>query len=370
MLSLPERRIAVAPALVGLFPKSVYTPGEEARAMRIAIESARGAYRRPLPVYLGRKKLGYVFDDHRHKRVLWRTAATSIADIEAAIANGQGWKSEFYKNNTAGAGSLTGLWYDMYPNQGNPPPPSSPYSGAALTARAFTESMPGGIRHGGNVGSNFKQIAHISGSINSSSSALLFYDRCVAYDNCLFSASLQSMVNTVASPRYVTNGDGGMQIGCSSITGTGAGPVTLAALNYVNDQGSSASVPITTNHVSVTPSRSAFASSYGAELVCPYCTNAAGCSGAWIELAAADMGVQNITNITWSAADGTNTYCLFLARELAVSILPASNTQWDADQITGFMNYEQVVDGAYVCFMEWCTQGTAAAGGRLEFVWS
>ena len=370
MLPTQHSRIIAAPALIGLFPKSIYTPSEEARAMRFAIASAPGAYRRPLPVYLGRKKLGYVFDDHRRKRVLWRTAATGIADIEAALANGQGWKSEFYKNNTAGAGSLTGLWYDMYPNQGNPPPPSSPYSGTALTARAFTDAMPGCIRSGTPAGSAFKQLAHISAQINSSSTVLLFYDRCAAYDNCLFSASLQNMVNTIPSPRYVTNGDGGMQIGCESITGTGVGPVTLAALDYINDQGSSASVPIQTNHVSVVPSRSAFSATYGAELVCPYCTNAAGTSGAWIELAAGDMGVQSITDITWSAADGTNTYSLFLARELAVSVIPNSATYWEADQITGFMNYERIHDGAYISFMEWCTQGSAAATGRLEFVWS
>lgn len=372
MLVTPDRRIAVAPALIGLFPKSIYTPSEEARAMRLAIESAPGAYRRPLPVYLGHKKVGYVFDDHRRKRVLWRTAATGIADLEAAVVSGQGWRQVFYKPNTAGGGSLNGLWYDMYPNQGNPPPPASPYSGTALTSRSFVDTSPGSIRHGGPQSGKFKQFANVSGLLVSAATGmvLLFYDRCLAYDNNLFSASLQSMTNTVPSLRYVTTGDGGMQIGITSITGTGVGPVTLASLNYVNDGGSSQSVPIQTNHVGVTPSRSPFASTYGAEIVFPYCPNAGGSSGAWVELATGDMGVHSVTDITWSAADSTNTTCIFLARELAISVVPLSTNNWDTDQVTAFMNYEQIQDGAYICFLEWATIASASVEGNIKFVWT
>lgn len=369
MLVTPHSK---APALVGLFPKSIYTPGEEARAMRLAIASAPGAYRRPLPVYLGHKKLGYVFDDHRNHRVLYRTAATSIADLEAAYSAGQYWRQTFYKPNTAGAGALTTIWYDMYPNQGNPPPPASPYSGTALTARSFVNTMPGCIHHGPSVGSSFKQFSNLSGLNLSAATGTvcLFYDRCLAYDNCLYSASLQSMTNTVPSLRYVTNGDGGMQIGMTSITGTGAGPVTLSALTYVNSAGSSATVPIVTNHNNVLANRSAFGSTYGAEFVFPYSAAAAGSGGAWVEPAAGDMGVQSITDITWSAADGANTYCLFLARELAVSIVPTANSNWDVDQITAFMNYERVLDGAYIAFMTWATGNSGTVEGHVEFLWT
>jgi hypothetical protein len=363
---------AEAPALVGLLPKSIYTPGEEDRAWDLAVRAAPGASSRPLPVWLGRKKLGYILHDRRGRVFTYHTAATGLNDIEAAFAAGQKWRTTFRKPNTAGAGSVDSLWYDMYPNQGDPGSLGTPYSGTALTARSFVDTMPSGIKHGPSVGSLIKKFSKLNCRLSSGGHGivLLFYDRVIAYDNCLYSASLQNMTNTVTVPRYGSNGAGGLQIGCSSITGTGVGPVTLAALSYTNDQGSTASAPIQTNHVSVTPSRSAFLATYGAELVFPYCTNAAGTSGAWVELAAADLGVQKINSITWSAADGTNTYSLFLARELAISVLPASATQWEADQITGFMNYERIVDGAYICFMEWCTQGNAAVYGRLEFVWS
>ena len=339
--------------------------------MKLAIQSAPGAYRRPLPVYLGHKKLGYVFDDHRNKRVLYRTAATGIADIEAAFAKGQTWRSVYYKPNTAGAGSLTTLWYDMYPNQGNPAPPSSPYSGTALTARSFNDTMIGCIRHGGNVGSSYKQISSINTQLISAStgSVLLWYDRVIAYDNNLYSASLQSFTNTVTAPRYNTTGDGGLQICVTSITGTGTGPVTLSALSYVNDSGTTNSAPIQTNHASVVASRSAFSSTYGAEVVFPF-TTGGGSAGAWVELAAGDMGVHQVNSITWSAADGTNTTCVFLARELAISVAPISATSWTVEQVTAFMNYERIVDGAYISFMEWATQASGTFEGQIEFVWT
>lgn len=361
----------VAPALIGLLPKSIYTPGEEGRAWDLAIAAAPGAFTRPLPVWLGRKKLGYIFHD-RVSDCVFYTSATSIGDIEAAVLAGQTWTTIFRKANTAGAGALTTIWYDMYPNQGDPGSLGTPYSGTALTARSFTDTMPSGIRHGPNVGparKKFSRITSLSAS-GSTGTVLLWYDRVIGYDNNLYSASLQSMTNTVTAPRYGSNGSGGLQIGMTSITGTGAGPVALAALSYVNDSGSTASAAIQTNHVDVLPNRTAFLSTYGAEHVFPYSTGGGGSTGAWVELAVSDLGVQQINSITWSAADGANTYCLFLARELAVSVVPYVGTHWESDQITAFMNYERVVDGAYLSFMEWSTIQSGTLEGHAEFVWT
>lgn len=364
---------AEAPALIGLLPKSIYTPGEEDRAWDLAVRSAPGASCRPLPVWLGRKKLGYILNDSRSGRVFtYHAAATGLSDIEAAFTAGQKWRTTFRKPNTAGAGSLDGLWYDMYPNQGDPGSLGTPYSGTALTARSFVDTMASGIRHGPNVGSLIKKFSKLNCRLSSGGHGLvlMFYDRVIAYDNCLYSASLQSMTNTVTAPRYVSNGSGGLQICVTSITGTGVGPVNLSALSYVNDAGSTVSAPIQTNHVGVTPSRSAFANTYGAEVVFPYCAGGAGGDGAWVELAAGDMGVHQVNSLTWSATDGTNTYCVFLARELAVSVIPFSSTNWEMDQITAFMNYERVLDGAYISFMEWSTIGSGSLEGWLEFVWT
>lgn len=367
MLVQPHRR---APALVGLLPKSIYTPGEEDRAWALAFAAAPGAFKHPLPVYLGRKKLGYIVDDPKHNCIRYSTAATSVSDLQAAAVAGQRWRTVFRKPNTAGGGALTTLWYDMYPNQGDPGSLGTPYSGTALTARSFVDTMPSCIRSGPAVGSLIKKFSKVTVESASASTGtvLLWYDRVIAYDNCLYSASLQNMVNTVTAPRYGSNGAGGLQICMNSITGTGVGPVTLSALAYVNDQGVTAAAPIQTNHVAVTPNRTAFLSTYGAEVVFPSSANSS--DGAWVELAVGDLGVQKINSITWSAADGTNTYCLFLARELAVTVIPYSATHWETDYLLAFMDYERVLDGAYISFMEWSTIASGSMQGHVEFLWT
>lgn len=358
-----------SPALVGLYPKSRYGECDEARAWRLALSAIAGT-KIVQPVYLGRKKLGYAMGDPTNRRVLWCTFST-LKDLDAKFgAGGQNWKQAFFKTNTGGGAASNVIWYDLWPNSGHPAPPASPFSGTANTARSFTDTAAGSLYHGGNASPNYKQIVRSSFANSAGQTLLWIYDRVIAYDNCTYTTSPTSMINTVTAPRYGANGAGGLQICCTCISGTGAGPVALSALNYVNDQGSAAVVPIQTGSVSVFPSRSGFSAAFGAEVTLPYDAAAAWGLGPFVTLANQDLGVQSITSYQFSATDGANTHCLALMRPLAVMVGVSANVTWQSDEVTMFPNFEPVLDGAHLSFLAFPTPNPGTAMGYVEFAWT
>lgn len=358
-----------APALIGLLPKSKYSAVDEARAIRLAAFATMGC-KVMLPVYLGRKRLGYVVGDPENKRTLWFAGAANITALRAAIAGGQYTRSAFFKNNSAG-GPSTVLWYDLWSEQGDPAPPSSPYGGTASTARALDNTVIGGIQHGPDVSTSyFKQIGLISASVSNIQTLLTIYDRVLQYDGNPYSTSTTTMTNTIPPPRYNTTGDGGMQIMMTvGLTGTGAGPVALAALGYTNDQGSAETVPIQTNQNTVAPNLTAFGTTFGAEIVCPYSGGSSNAVGPFICLSQNDLGVHNVTSLQFSATDGTNKCTLALVRPIAHIVIPNSGVFWETDYIAQIMNFEQVHDKAHISLL--CYPGPAGnVYGSVEFVWS
>lgn len=361
---------ARAPALLRVFPKTVYGEVAEAEAWQRALVAMRdSAHGQILPIWFLRKRLGWAVNDRRRCCVYWRCAAIGIADIEAARGLGQSWRTTFYKNNSAGAGALSTLWYDMWSCQGQPSAGASPYSGTALTGRAFTNNSPaGGIQMGPPVGSMIKQFGKLWPSVTVTAPTLFkFYDRTYAYDNCTYSSSLQNLVTTVTVPRYASNGAGGLQVCLTGISGSPSVAMTLAAMAYVNDQGSSASAPIQTNFVTVCSGRTAWATTYGSEVLFP--CSGQDSAGNFFELAPQDLGVQKLSSITWSATDAA-TYCLFLARDLAVVTVPVAGVHCDHDQVTEFMNYERIHDGAHVSFFMAPTIASAGFHGSIETLWT
>jgi hypothetical protein len=390
-----------SPHVQGVAPRSVYGAGEDARAIAIAREAAKGNIR-PLPVIAARRVIGVVggreaFSDEtqftplRHgarmselRRTIadmidvqrddsiWRARqhqelmpVTDANQISDSMSNGKSGATFFSK--TPSAAMIANNWYDYWPLAGSPN--AGGIAGTARTAQRWDDTSTGALNHRGNVSTDTKHTASLM-MINQANTPLTMpYDRVGSWDACSFTTSNQTFTNTLSPQRYNAGAPGLLPVMVTN-TVLSATATNLMRFAYTDQGGTTAQLMPTGTTVSAIVSAAAPTTTLGARVIAP---STSANTFPWIfhlPLASGDSGMRVPEDYTWSAAN-TGTFTLIGMYPFGYILNPVAAIPAEKDFIYQMPALERMYDGACVSFMAFVPAATAIAiaQGRLSFLW-
>ena len=338
-----------------------------------------------IPVIYGRRIVGEVRGDPDRGRTLVRCGGFPYDDYDTAVAKkSTGKHYAVYWTKGLSSTAVIDNWYDLWGVEGNPQ--KGAWTGTARTARVFTNATTGALNCGNAVSPFIKYLTRTSGYSQGSVQAALIYDRVLSYDACTMTASSQNMTNTLTATRYVTArafplaSDPGLQIFVEADTVHSATAANLSVLNYTDQDGNGPNAIPTTPTLAKIVSVAAPTATLGARCVIqtpgvttksanPYLTLA---NAATSSSGAAQQGVKNILNYTWSAAPtGTVSFVLQFPIALFADMATAGQC-FDADFIYGLevANKRVYDDACLSCLYNPHVAVNSSMHGWSEFGWT
>jgi hypothetical protein len=365
----------ISPAIVGLNPKSTHGPCDEARVWVAAIRAAVGI---PitLPVYFGRRRIGWVRGDSMLSIVYWTSNANISGYDDILNAN---YNSRSFSYSWSKVVNLTtaGQWFDLWTSTGNPG--IGTYTAAAFTSRALTNLDPGCMPWAavspfqrGNV--NFC-AGSVGGNVNSVPGMVLVYDRVLAYEAISYNANAsQALVNSVPAPRYANAQQGGLQCMITVQTTIGATATTLNALVYTNQGGAGGRNVKTTPTINMLVSKAVDNGFAGQFVIAPAYNTSTVVASPFLPLQDGDQGMSSIQSFTTSAAN-SGTICFALVKPIAycpVLLGGSTATYHVRDTIQQVQNLEPILDGACLSLAAQVTAVISNSGfmGEMATVWN
>lgn len=400
-----------SPHVQGIAPRSIYGHGEKERAIGIALEGARGNIR-PVPVIAARKIIGLaqgrdpfspharfvelpdghtfseraqliadMIQDHRETSIaqapavararttaeLWR--AMPFADqneITDSCSLGKFGRTIWVKTQTSAM--IANNWYDLWPLTGNPGPGS--VAGTARTSQRWDDTSVGSLNHRGNVSTDTKHLLGKWGHVQANTPMFMFGDRVTSADNCTFSTSNQTFVNTLGPLRYVSSGEPGLLPTVATCTVFNSTAFNLSRYAYTDDAGNTGQLMPTTPTVSGIVSAAAPTTALGARIWAPSTSANTYTWGYHLPLLPGDSGVRASEDYTASAAN-TGTFSNVLMHPLSYLIVPVAGVPVEQDVIYQMPELERIFDGACVqlwAFVPAATAMTVAQCG-ISFGW-
>lgn len=358
--------------------KSRFGACDDARAMVRAINAARGV---PdiTPVFYGGRLVGWTKGGHRSPIVTWRPARpgehetlrcviTTYDGMINACTAGKADMSDWTKTHTTAP--VANNYYDLWPCGGKPT--VGPYGGAAFTAVQKSDATVGSLWTRGNVSTDVKvsRYAYAKASAGATPPTIQVYDRVLTYEACTFNANVnQAMTNGVAAQRYISAGQGGLQLMFTGQTVLGATAANLTTCTYVDQDGNAGALVPQTPVPAVIVSAAAPTATLGARVVAPSTTTATLPWGPYLPLATGDSGARSITNFTTSAAN-TGTMCFVMCKPLATIPLDVAGKTQLIDLVQQTPGMERIYDGACIAMMAYFPVATAATlDGGFAYVW-
>ena len=265
-------------------------------------------------------------------------------------------------NKTATTGPVGANWYHLW-TVGGMPAAGATYPGVALAFQQTTDTTVGALYTGGNKLPDYKDLIYMNGMANSGSPppTIWLVDQ-VGYYPLTQSAVAQVFDNTTPPNRYVTVGQGGLQMSLVGAAAGGATASNITTLTYVDQDGNPGATMPTSPAVAVTVSVAAPTSTLGSRVLTTV-------GGPFLPLMAGDSGVQQLTNITFSAAN-TGLEAIVLVRPLAVLPLPTALTYGERDLVNQIASLERVYDGACLMFMVYFATSTGTnIMGEVDVAW-
>ena len=356
--------------------KTLHGPLDEDRALGRAIEANAGIID-VLPVFFGGRLIAFTRGYSRSRVVAWRRARhreileatiTTYDGMIAAATAGKSDMTDWTKTHTTAP--IANNYYDLWPVGGKPT--AGTYPGAARTAVQWNESSTGAIFHRGNVSPDVKNSRYIFGQATAGATppTIQLYDRVLSYDACGFaSGSNQTMVNTLPAQRYISAGQGGLQLMITVQTVLGTTVTNLTQVSYTDNAGNTGSLVPQTPVPSIIVSAAAPTTTLGARVVAPSTSPATLPWGPYMPLAAGDSGMRAVENYTTSAAN-TGTMCWVLCKPLATLPLDSAGRTQFMDLVQMTPGMERIYDGACLAIMVYFPVGTAATiNGGFGYVW-
>jgi hypothetical protein len=289
---------------------------------------------------------------------------TSMDDLYSEITNGKFNRADWNKI-TGGAAYTAGRWYDLSPLNGTPV--ANAWAGTALNWRTCDETTGNGTQifglpHGGNVTPDTKHglnVGAMSAVATAVPGVLMLVDMQGYYPGINMNVgTAQTLVGT-PTLRY-TNGVGVRPY--LVVTATTGATAHNIALSYTNNAGTSGrALPVT---VSAT-----------ASAIAPHITHsgtAANNYGPFLPLAGGDLGVQSVQSITLSAASGSGTAALVLARPILQLPITTVSILSERDLVNQLPSMPRIMDGACLTWLYFAGAATAANTnfyGHLESAW-
>lgn len=288
----------------------------------------------------------------------------SIDQLVSNITSGQFQRTDWNKI-TGGSAYTAGRWYDFSALAGTPV--ANAWAGTALAWRSCDETTGNGTQifglpHGGNVSALTKHILNVSaitGVATGVPGQLMLVDMQGYYPGINMNVATAQTLTGSPTLRY-TNGAGVRPF--LVVTATTGATAHNVALSYTNQAGTAGrALPVT---VACT-----------ASAITPHITHAGTAAnnyGPFLPLASGDTGVQSVQTVTISAASGSGTGALVLARPLLTIPLTTVSVATERDLLNQIPSLPRVFDGACLTWLYFAGAATAASTnfyGAVELGW-
>jgi hypothetical protein len=290
---------------------------------------------------------------------------SSIDDlVSETTANGKYWRNDWNKI-TGASGFTAGRFYDFSQLAGTPV--ANAYAGTALAWTTCDEAAGNGtqifgLRHGGNVSTDTKHILNasaITAVATGVPSQLMLVDIQGYYPGINMNVATAQTLTGSPTLRY-SNGNG-VRAFLAVTTATGATAHNVA-LSYTNQAATSGrTLPVT-----VACTASAIAGHI------THSGTAANNYGPFLPLANGDFGIQSVQTVTISAASGSGTAALVLARPLFSIPLTTATVASERDFINQLPSLPRVFDGACLTWLYFAGASTGASTnfyGSVDVGW-
>ncbi len=289
---------------------------------------------------------------------------TGFANLTALVnAHDAGRVQYWTYRKTPAVITVAGAWYDYSLSPGNPAPQY--YAAAPLVAQRLSQSVDGGLRHGGNVAPLTKYLRRITGMVVAAAGVpqrvalcdyLLFYPFCD-----MGTTDAQTMTNVQTVPRYET-GDG-VQIMAVLVAPHGLAGDSFT-VTYTNSAGVGGRV--TPLHTMTT------ATAVNGTILTTQQTGT-GRFGPFLALRAGDTGVRSIESVQCAAGTDVGLFTLVLVKPLADFTVRGIDAPTEVDFATdAALKLPVVQDDAYLNFLA-CPNGSLTGVplfGDLTFCWN
>lgn len=290
-------------------------------------------------------------------------AITSLNSMMAAISAGQQWRQDFNKITGASA-YAAGRAYDMTSLAGRPI--ANAWAGTSLTFTECDEAAGNGtqifgIRHGGNVSPDIKQLLNMGAMATAATgipSTLLLVDIEGYWPGISNNTTSAQTLSGTPSLRS-TNGEGCLLYWVQ----TGAAGATAQNINvsYTDQAGNTGNtLPVT---VAMTASAIVGHISHAGVAANNYTP--------FLPLANGDYGVRNVASVTFSAAN-TGTGALVLAKPIMEIPLGVASLYHNKDMLSQTPSLPVIPDGACLGFILIAGGAVAASTtfvGHIQTVW-
>lgn len=282
-------------------------------------------------------------------------ALQSVDNLIASLASSKEYQYVWQKTFATVTMAST-RWYDMSPYIGSPT--ANLWSGTSLACQNVTDTTGFGIPHGGNVSPLTKHLLTQSVLTSNTSAVpgfLVIQDMQCYWPGINMNSNAQQNLTGTPTLRYA-NGEG-CRLYLVITTTTGASAHNLSA-SYTNQAGTTGrAFPATVYCTS--------------SAVVSHLTASGSSFGPYLPLAAGDSGVQNVANVTLTAASGAGTAALVLARPLAYIPVTTANVACALDYLNILPSLPVVKDGACLTmlYIPAANASAAVVMGTTGFVW-
>lgn len=283
------------------------------------------------------------------------------AVVDAELA-GKSWYTGFRK--TPAVVTVAGTWYDYSMAPGYPVPQY--YAAAPLTHAPLSQSIDGGIPHGGAVSPSTKHLRQLL-AINGTAAAvpqrlvLLDYIAFVPFIDMGTTAEQATLNPAYVLPRHAT-GAGVLMMAVLVAPHALAGDTFL--VRYTNQSG-------TENRV--TPLHTMTTATAVNGTILTTATSGTGRRGPFLCLQAGDTGVRSIQGITVTAGTDIGLFTIVLVKPIADLVIRGIDAPVERDYLTDAgCTLPVVADNAYLNFITHPNGSLSGAQtlGTAKFVWT
>lgn len=285
--------------------------------------------------------------------------------ISEVSTNGKSTGPVIWNKITGAAAYTAGRWYDTSALGGTPV--ANAWAGTALAWKTCDESTGNGtqifgIPHGGNVSTDTKHLVNIMANTAVATGVpggFLLIDMQGYYPGIsMNSATAQNFTGT-PTLRYANGAGVRPYLVINTTAGATAHNVSLSYTNQAATAGRALGATVSCTASAITPHIT-------------HSGTAANNYGPFLPLAGGDTGVQSVQSITISAASGSGTASLVLARPLAYLPITTVGVSAERDLMNQLPSLPRIYDGACLTWLYFAGAATAASTnfyGSVEAQW-
>ena len=284
--------------------------------------------------------------------------------MNEVTTNGKFWRTDWNKNTYQTTAQTAGTWYCLFQGMGNPVSGTVFGTGTNRTFQTCSDTIGGGLYHGGDVSPDTKHILNasaFSAAATSMPAVFMLVDLLGFYPiSTVTTTGNQAMTNSLSLPRYTDGAGVQAFLVPSTVMGAGTPNISLvySSSDNVQNKATPTVLPIGNTTAPIT------------QIV--YSGTGAGKYGPFIPLAAGDRGIKLVESFSLSTTYTSGFLNLCLCKPLLTLPMTTIGVAAERDLLNQVPSLPQVKDGACLVWLMYAGAATpvnSAFYGHLDFGW-